>query len=116
MRTNEHMEIIMEALQDYRKWFEDEPDKLQEIDMVINSFNQDREFFPITSVCRDDIIHAFENDARAKKAVKNMDDDDMKHLASEMGDDYCEQLFWDSLRIIFESKFIKSTEVKNDVE
>jgi hypothetical protein len=86
------------------------------VDMAINSFNQDREFFPITSVCSDDLIHVFENDARAKKAVKNMDADVMMHLASEMGDDYCEQLFWDSLRIIFESKFIKSTEVKNDVE
>lgn len=106
MRTNDHMDIIMEALQDYRKWFEDEADKLHEIDMAINSLNQNREFFSITSVCRDDIIHAFENNAPAKKAVKNMDDDDMKHLASKMGDDYCEQLFWDSLRIIFESKFM----------
>ena len=97
--------IITEALQDYRRWFdEDEPEKLKEIDTALTSFN-DQEFFPITSVCKDDIIHAFNNDADIKKIVEKLDDSDMETLASKLGSDYCEQLYWDSLKIIFELTF-----------
>jgi len=33
-----------------------------------------------------------------------MTDEDMENLASELADDYCEQLFWGSLKTISESK------------
>ena len=63
--------------------------------------------FEITSICKEDIIHAFDNSDREilesiKQIVAEMDDSDMKKLASKMSDDYCEQLFWDSLREKFE--------------
>jgi len=116
MVPKEHEEIIMKALQVYRKLFEDDTAKLQEIDMAINSLNQNKEFFSITSICKDDIFHIFEDDDQAQEIIKKMDDEDMKHLASKMGDDYCEQLFWDSLSAIFELTFSKSKEVKNNVE
>jgi len=106
MSIKQHNEIILAALQDYRKWFEDEPDKQQEIDLAIISFDQDREFFPITSVCKDDIFHVFGNDSKAKKIIKKMDAGDMETLASKLADDYCEQLYWDSLKTIVELKFI----------
>jgi len=67
------------------------------------------EMFPITSVCRDDIIHAFRNSdvlEQVKKKVEMMDDTEMKYLASKLADDYCEQLFWNSLKIIFEERFL----------
>jgi len=48
MRNNKHMEIIIEALQDHRKWFDDELVKLHEVDIAINALNQTQEFFPIT--------------------------------------------------------------------
>ncbi|MFC1816092.1 hypothetical protein ACFL0M_09130 [Thermodesulfobacteriota bacterium] len=35
-----------------------------------------------------------------------MDDREMRQLASKLADDYCNQLFWDSLRIIFEDRFL----------
>ena len=106
MKTGMYDEIIMEALQDYRKWFEDEPGKSQEIDLAINSLNQNTEFYPITSVCKDDIFHVFGNDSEAKEAITKMDDGDMETLASKLADDYCNQLYWDSLKVIVEMVFM----------
>lgn len=106
MRTDIHEQIIVEALQDYRKRFEDDPDRQQVIDLAINSLIQDREFFPITSVCKDDIFHAFGDDKEAKKAIEKMDEGDMETLASKLADDYCDQLYWDSLKIIVELTFM----------
>ena len=106
MSIGQHNEIILEALQDYRKWFENEPDKQQVIDLAINSFNQNREFFPITSVCKDDIFHIFSDDNEAKKAIEKMDDGDMETLASKLANDYCDQLYWDSLKVIVEMAFM----------
>ena len=102
----QHEEIILEALQDYRKWFDDEPGKLQEIDLAINSLDQNMEFYQITSVCKDDLIQAFVDDAQAKKVIKKMDEGDMQTLASKMADDYCDQLYWDSLKVIVEMVFM----------
>ena len=101
--------IIVEALQDYKKWFENESEKLKEIDSVLTSL-KDQEFFPVTFISKDDIIHAFSNNSEVKTIVKRLDDADMKHLASKLGDDYCEQLFWESLKIIFELNFMSTKE------
>lgn len=50
-------------------------------------------YFPITSVHR--------NDLEAKGFdIKKISDDDMEQLAEKMANDYCEQLFWDSMEII----------------
>jgi len=69
-----------------------------------------KEFFPITSVSKEDIIQAFQNTNIAdqvKERVAKMDDAEMKELASKMADDYCNQMFWNSLRIIFEENLLK---------
>ena len=110
MDIKQHEDIILEALHDYRKWCKDEPNKLQEIDLAINSVNQNQEFFPITSVCKDDIFHIFGDDSEAKEIIKKMDDEDMKILSSELSDDYCEQLYWDSLKTLVELKFMGTQE------
>lgn len=34
--------------------------------------------------------------------VSSIDDDTMQRLADKLGDDYCEQLFWSSLKILAE--------------
>ena len=34
--------------------------------------------------------------------VSNVDDDTMQRRADKLGDDYCEQLFWSSLKILAE--------------
>ena len=64
-----------------------------------------KEMFPITSVCRDDIIHAFRDTdvlEQVKKKVKIMDDTEMEYLASKLADDYCEQLYYIPLPLTVE--------------
>ena len=55
-----------------------------------------KEFFEITSVSREDLESAGFD-------ASNVDDDTMTELAEEMADDYLEQLFWTSLKILAEN-------------
>jgi hypothetical protein len=107
--------IIVEALQDYKKWFEDKDDtqKIQDINGALGSLSRNiiyLDHFPVTYISKDDIIHTFSNNSEVKTIVDRLDDADMKHLASKLADDYCEQLFWESLKIIFESNFMSTKE------
>lgn len=54
--------------------------------------------FNITSICRDDLEGVGFNTSKVS-------DDTMTKLASKMADDYCEQLFWDSMKIIAQDYF-----------
>ena len=63
---------------------------LQDIIDVLPSVTGD---FPITSVCRDDL-------AAKGFDIDRITDDDMVQLASKMEDDYCEQMFKESMTII----------------
>jgi hypothetical protein len=79
---------------------------------------KEREFYPITSVCKDDIIRAFgDDDKKTKRKVrarlKKMTKDEMIYLAEKLADDYCNQLYWDSLRYIFKDKFLRQRETRN---
>jgi hypothetical protein len=67
-------------------------------------------FYPITSLSKDDLRGMFRGDRKALKRINEMTDDEMKTLASKMADDYCEQLYWSSLQILFESKFLDNGE------
>lgn len=51
--------------------------------------------FNITSVCRKDIESILD-----KNIADSFTDDEMEYLASQMANDYCNQLFWHSLKII----------------
>ncbi|MBF0397866.1 MAG: hypothetical protein HQK78_13890 [Desulfobacterales bacterium] len=69
--------------------------------------------YPITSVCKEDILNTFDesdNFHSIKKRVYEMDDSEMQDLAREMADDYTGQLFWESLRTIFEERFLNTKE------
>jgi hypothetical protein len=59
-------------------------------------------FFPITSVHRDDIVGVFRERGRKKlsQKAKKLTDAQMEYIARKLADDYCTQLFWDSLEII----------------
>jgi hypothetical protein len=59
----------------------------------VRVMDEDEGFFEISLLHRDDLEHAG-YDAR------HVDDSVMKTLASKLGDDYCEQLFWNSLSIL----------------
>lgn len=67
--------------------------------------------FKITSVCIEDILQAYKDiDSplleKVEKRVETLEEWEMEGLASKLADDYCNQLFWDSLRIIFEDRFL----------
>lgn len=66
---------------------------LEQLTQIVDAMPSVSGYFPITSVSREDLNDAgFESD--------NVDDATMMRLASKMGDDYCEQLYWNSLDII----------------
>ena len=52
-----------------------------------------KQFFEISAVSRDDLEWLGFNTDRVS-------DNKMKQLASKLGDDYCDQLFWESLRVL----------------
>jgi len=107
--------IIIDALQEYKKCFESKYNikEIQDINGALEALSRNviyLDHFPVTYISKDDIIHAFSNNSEVKTIVDNLDDADMKHLASKLGGDYCEQLFWESLKIIFESNFMATKE------
>jgi hypothetical protein len=67
--------------------------------------------FNITSVCRADIVQAFSDvdalNEEISDRINKMEDDEMQYLASKMADDYCNQLYWESLRVIFVDRFME---------
>ena len=67
--------------------------------------------YPITSVCKEDILLCYEGSDDCEKVVEvieQINDIEMKHLAQKLADDYCEQLYWISLKSIFEDKFMRN--------
>lgn len=68
--------------------------------------------YPITSVCKADIFMCYielegtKQGEKIEEKLATMTDIDMEYLAHKLSDDYCEQLFWNSLKNIFESKFL----------
>lgn len=55
--------------------------------------------FPITSVCRADLVQALH--ISEEEALK-IDNGDMREIASELADAYCDNGFWIDLPIIAE--------------
>lgn len=55
-------------------------------------------YFEITSLSREDLSEIIPN-TEEREAIG---DSDMIHLASKMADDYCNQMYWESLRLIAE--------------
>ncbi len=66
-------------------------------------------YYHISSLCRDDILEAFkghEREKEVKKELKKLTDVNLEYLAKKMSDDYCNQLYWNSLKYIFISRFL----------
>ena len=81
---------------------------------VLLQKKEDNQYYKVTSTCKEDIIRAFEDIntpkeemKKIKKRVKSLKDNEMLVLASDLSDDYCEQLYWDSLRSIFEGRYME---------
>jgi hypothetical protein len=60
---------------------------------ILNQLTGELPNFQVSSVCRDDLrSEGFD--------VTRVTDADMKSLAKKMSNDYCDQLYWDSMRVI----------------
>lgn len=68
--------------------------------------------FVITSISKEDIEEAFidrdgsDDYEKICQTIDELDDVQMGWLASKLADDYINQLFWSSLKIIFEEEFL----------
>lgn len=84
-------------IEDLHQYFEqkDVQKRTGEEVYFLNQLKEQLPYFKVTSVHRDDLKHrGFD--------VTDVADADMKELASRLQDDYCNQLFWESLEIIAE--------------
>ena len=66
--------------------------------------------FPITTLSKEDLLGLESNDGNGKpmfspKKIMALTDEDMERLASKLGNDYCEQLYWQSLEILADYNF-----------
>ena len=65
----------------------------------------DAEYFKITRLHRDDIKQAMDSHElltpKMEETIDTLSDADMELLGNKMGNDYVEQLFWDSLYVLF---------------
>lgn len=65
-------------------------------------------YYVISRIHRDDVLALFEGEKEMEDFVKNRLD--MEKLVDLMGDDYREQLFWSSARILTESLYDRGNE------
>ncbi len=80
---------------------------------------ENKEFFEVTSVSRDDIKQVLlDSDNKLphniEKIIDNLTDSEMRWLASKLADDYCNQLFWSSLWIIFKDRILTDKKEKRE--
>jgi len=77
--------------------------------------------FHITSVCRNDILQMIDDiidDEDELKTlmlingVKNITDGEMKAIASNLCDAFCEEFFWDNLEYIFKKIMMEKNDIK----
>jgi hypothetical protein len=64
--------------------------------------------FFITSVSKDDVLSATNDWTEEEKMdiQRNFGEDEMESIAEDMAGDYCNQLFWISLRTIVKDKYL----------
>lgn len=100
----EHESIIFEALNDYKRWFDDGNDKdkdiekLETINNAIADLQQalttEAEYFSVNSISKDDLKSIFEDKNVGHKEIMeqidNLTEDDLKEIASKTADGICD--------------------------
>ena len=80
-------------IEDLHQYFEQKENKTGEEISFLNQLTAGLPYFKISSIHRDDL-------ARQGFDVSDVTDEDMRELARKLENDYCEQLFWESMDII----------------
>jgi hypothetical protein len=74
---------------------------------------ENKDFYPITSLHKDDIRAEYERvknkkkKARIMRKIDQLTDVDMEHITRKMADSWCDNGYWDALTIIFEDYYLK---------
>lgn len=71
-----------------------------------NAQSESDEYYTVTSVHKDDLRRLYRGDSTVLRIIDELDDRDMSWLARKLEDDYVQQLYWDSLQINFERRFL----------
>jgi len=77
------------------------------VKILKNNMALDDGYFVTTRLSKDDLKAVFKDNAKALEIIEELDDARMEWLAGKMADDYLEQLYWQSLKTIFEDEFLE---------
>ena len=72
-----------------------------------------KEFFEITSLCRDDVAEICETPEQILLA-RNLTNDEMKSIAKRMANILLDEAFWCSLRVAFETEMEMKKELNKN--
>lgn len=102
------LQLFRDWAEEFEAWWQSDAVKPEEDDymLAVERFTEKKiaelgipekkkEFFPITSISRDDLVAAGFD-------AEGVTDEQMEQLADKMADDYLEQLYWSSLKILAE--------------
>jgi hypothetical protein len=86
---------------------------INRLEAATKAFEKDqKEFYTIARLSKDDIRQAMRGGGDAElppeteKRIEDLNELEMTKLAEKLSDDYCEQLFWFHLKIIFEDRVL----------
>ena len=80
------------------------------VKILKNNMALDDGYFVITRLSKDDLRAVFKDNAKALEIIEKLDDCKMRMLAEKMAADYLNQLYWISLKTIFEDNFLEEAD------
>ena len=84
--------------------------KILKVKILKNNMALDDGYFVITRLSKDDLRAVFKDNAKALEIIEKLDDCKMRMLAEKMAADYLNQLYWISLKTIFEDNFLEEAD------
>jgi len=73
------------------------------IQQEIEQRKKQEPFYTVTRVCKDDMREVFKEDLEKLELIDKLTDDQMRYITQKLADDYINQLYWNSLKIIAKS-------------
>jgi hypothetical protein len=64
-------------------------------------------FYPVIQLCKDDLIECFRDDKEIIERIEKLDEYEMQYLADKVGDMLMELGYWETLKEVFEYRFLK---------
>lgn len=84
-------------IEELHQYFVQKESKNSEEANFLSQLTEELSFFQIAALSREDL-------QRQGFDITNVDDDTMRQLSADLCDNYCEQLFWDSMEIIADQR------------